>query len=119
MACLRVVSPESPAPSSPAAPSKSSKSLEKEKTCMCGSCGSDKLWVDWAAGDRVCTECGVVQEEHVREEGAEWKDFGEAEDLVKGAPSAARSGMVPVDETRYHGGLQPTTLSRQAFGGAY
>jgi transcription initiation factor TFIIIB Brf1 subunit/transcription initiation factor TFIIB len=46
----------------------------------------------------------------------EWKDFNDAEDIVKGGPAKSRSGLVAVDETRYIGGLQPTTLSKNAFG---
>jgi hypothetical protein len=46
----------------------------------------------------------------------EWKDFNEAEDIIKGLPSKSRSGLVAVDETKYIGGLQPTILSKEAFG---
>lgn len=83
---------------------------------VCRSCHSQNLRVDWAQGDRVCTDCGVVDEAHVLDDRPEWKDFGEAEDLVKGLPSGARSGLVVVDESKYLGGLQPTVLSKQVFG---
>jgi transcription initiation factor TFIIIB Brf1 subunit/transcription initiation factor TFIIB len=65
----------------------------------------------------VCTNCGVVGEERIPDDRPEWREFNDADDLAKGLPAAARCGMVPVDETRYLGGLQPTTLSSQVFGG--
>lgn len=83
----------------------------------CRFCGSYSLIVDWKQGDKVCTTCGVVAEERILEDRPEWKDFNEAEDLAKGAPKAARCGMVPVNESKYLGGLQPTTLSKVPFGG--
>jgi len=83
----------------------------------CRQCHSPSLITDWAAGDRVCTNCGVVDEEHLRDSRPEWREFNEADDLAKGLPSAARCGLVPVDETKYLGGLQPTTLSGTVFGG--
>ena len=81
----------------------------------CQHCHSTALRVDWKQGDRVCTNCGVVAEEHLIDEGPEWREFdNEAGD---GGKFVARTGFVPVDETRYIGGLQPTTLSKQPFGG--
>lgn len=89
---------------------------EMEDDRQCRHCMSHNFRVDWAQGDRVCTDCGVVDESHLLDDRPEWRDFGEAEDLVKGMPSGARSGLVAVDETRYLGGLQPTLLSKQPFG---
>ena len=83
----------------------------------CRACHTEALYTDWRQGDRVCTNCGVVAEGHLRDTRPEWKDFNEAEDLAKGLPSGARSGLVAVDESKYLGGLQPTTLSKHAFGG--
>ncbi|VEU42582.1 unnamed protein product [Pseudo-nitzschia multistriata] len=82
----------------------------------CAHCHSATIITDWKQGDRVCTTCGIVAEEKLMDDRPEWKNFSEAEDLVRGLPSGARSGLVPVDETRYVGGLQPTVLSRDAFG---
>jgi transcription initiation factor TFIIIB Brf1 subunit/transcription initiation factor TFIIB len=65
----------------------------------------------------VCTECGVVDEERLLDSLPEWREYGDAEDLAKGRPPPARSGLVPVDESLYVGGLQPTTLSRGVYGG--
>ena len=85
---------------------------------QCNNCHAvDQFYTDWAQGDRICTQCGVVDEEHLRETGPEWRDYNEVEDIVKGGPAVARCGMVPVDETKYVGGLQPTRLSSQCFGG--
>jgi transcription initiation factor TFIIIB Brf1 subunit/transcription initiation factor TFIIB len=87
---------------------------EEEERCR--NCHSVALVTDRAQGDRVCTSCGVVAEERMMDDRPEWKDFNEAEDIIKGMPSKARSGLVPVDETKYVGGLQPTILSKDAFG---
>jgi transcription initiation factor TFIIIB Brf1 subunit/transcription initiation factor TFIIB len=82
----------------------------------CRNCHSTSIRTDWQQGDRVCTSCGVVAEGRILDDHPEWKDFNDAEDIVKGLPSKSRSGLVPVDETRYIGGLQPTILSKTAFG---
>jgi transcription initiation factor TFIIIB Brf1 subunit/transcription initiation factor TFIIB len=87
-------------------------------TQRCRSCHSTALNTDWAQGDRVCTACGVVSEGHLVDDRPEWRDFNDDNDLAKGGRSGARSGLVAVDDTRYIGGLQPTTLSKQVFGGA-
>lgn len=84
---------------------------------QCHHCRSHSLVTDWAAGDRICTNCGVVGEERIPDDRPEWREFNDADDLAKGLPAAARCGMVPVDETRYLGGLQPTTLSLHVYGG--
>jgi TFIIB zinc-binding len=89
---------------------------ELEDDRRCHHCTSQNLRVDWSQGDRICTDCGVVNESHLLDDRPEWRDFCEAEDLVKGLPSGARSGLVVVDETRYPGGLQPTSLSKQPYG---
>jgi hypothetical protein len=83
----------------------------------CQACHATALYTDWPQGDRVCTNCGLVAQGHIVDTGPEWKDFNEADDLVKGLPSGARSGLVAVDESKYIGGLQPTTLSKHSFGG--
>lgn len=91
--------------------------VDEEEQENCRHCGSRALHVDWAQGDKVCMDCGVVSEEKLRETRPEWRDHNEAEDLAKGLPSASRSGLVPVDESRYLGGLQPTTMSKHPYGG--
>jgi len=88
---------------------------EEEQEC-CRACLSTAMIVDWKQGDRICTNCGVVADERLRDDRAEWKDFNEAEDLVKNRQNVARCGLVKVDETKYLGGLQPTRLSSQAYG---
>uniref|UniRef100_A0A7S3L342 TFIIB-type domain-containing protein n=1 Tax=Amphora coffeiformis TaxID=265554 RepID=A0A7S3L342_9STRA len=79
----------------------------------CRACFSTSIFTDWAAGDRVCTECGVVDQEHLLDERPEWREFDDE------APTApVRCGLVPNDEKQWIGGLQPTTLSKYVFGGA-
>ena len=92
-------------------------SIDEDDEERCLSCHSTALVTDWKQGDRVCTNCGVVAEARLMDDRPEWKDFNEAEDIIKGLPSKSRSGMVAVDETKYIGGLQPTILSKDAFGG--
>ena len=87
---------------------------EDEETCR--SCHSTAMVTDWSQGDKICTNCGVVAESRMMDDRPEWKDFNDAEDIIKGLPSKSRSGLVPVDETKYVGGLQPTILSKSAFG---
>ena len=82
----------------------------------CRSCHSKAIVTDWPQGDRVCTNCGVVAEGRIRDDRPEWRDFNDAEDIIKGGQAKARSGLVSVDETKYLGGLQPTILSKDAFG---
>lgn len=85
----------------------------------CPSCRApNSMRTDWAQGDRVCTSCGVVDDERLLDDRPDWKEFGEAEDIIKGLPSGARCGLVPVDESKYMGGLQPTGLSKRPFGAA-
>ena len=81
----------------------------------CRHCGSVALRTDWAQGDRICTQCGVVDAEKLLETRAEWREF--EEDAGDGGPAVARCGMVPVDESKYLGGLQPTNLSKVPYGG--
>jgi transcription initiation factor TFIIIB Brf1 subunit/transcription initiation factor TFIIB len=82
----------------------------------CRACQSTSLWTDWAQGDRVCTKCGVVDEARLLDDRPEWRDFNEADDLAKGAASMSRSGLVPTDESKYVGGLEPTRLSQHVYG---
>jgi transcription initiation factor TFIIIB Brf1 subunit/transcription initiation factor TFIIB len=94
----------------------SSPSDEVELALACRHCGSTALTTDWKAGDVICTHCGVVAEEHVRDLTGEWRDFQD-EDNSKGLASMQRCGMVATDERLFVGGLEPTTLSKQPFGG--
>jgi transcription initiation factor TFIIIB Brf1 subunit/transcription initiation factor TFIIB len=92
--------------------------MPQEQTQRCRSCQSDELYVDWSQGDRICTSCGVVDEGNLLDDRPEWREFNDDNDLAKNGKSGARSGLVVVDDARYLGGLQPTTLSKQVFGGS-
>mmetsp|Transcript_2732 Transcript_2732/g.4057 ORF Transcript_2732/g.4057 Transcript_2732/m.4057 type:complete len:579 (-) Transcript_2732:400-2136(-) len=91
-------------------------SFLEDEDHRCRHCQSQSLRVDWAQGDRVCTNCGVVDGQHVMDDRPEWKDFNDAEDIVKGLPSGSRCGLVKLDDQKYPGGLQPTSISKQVFG---
>ena len=91
---------------------------------VCRACRSIKsIRIDWSQGDRICTACGVVQEERILDMNPEWRDYGDNDDRCNGTDDLrfgsyrARSGMIPNNETKYIGGLQPTTLSRSAYNG--
>mmetsp|Transcript_20308 Transcript_20308/g.43947 ORF Transcript_20308/g.43947 Transcript_20308/m.43947 type:complete len:624 (-) Transcript_20308:405-2276(-) len=91
-----------------------------EESRRCRGCLSTDLRVDWSAGDRVCTSCGLVDEERLLEQGAEWREFDDADDIVRnafsGSGGAARCGLVPTNEQLWVGGLQPTSLSKHVVG---
>lgn len=78
---------------------------------QCRACNSTALYTDWSQGDRVCTSCGVVDEEHLVDRGPEWRDYQDDPDST-----AQRSGMVATNEDLYVGGLQPTLVSSYTFG---
>jgi transcription initiation factor TFIIIB Brf1 subunit/transcription initiation factor TFIIB len=79
----------------------------------CQSCQAYSLKTDWAQGDRVCTNCGVVDEGQLMDTRPEWMSYQDDD----GNADRARSGMQAVDESKYLGGLQPTTFSNYIFGG--
>ena len=91
---------------------------------MCRACRSvTSIRIDWSQGDRICTACGVVQEERICDRNPEWRDYGDRDDHNNnnndiGGCHRARSGMIPTDESKYIGGLQPTTLSRSVYQGS-
>ncbi|KAL7563204.1 hypothetical protein ACA910_014478 [Epithemia clementina (nom. ined.)] len=96
---------------------------DDDETRRCRGCSSTALRVDWAAGDRVCTNCGLVDEGHLLEERPEWRDFDDDNDLAKrmgggGGGASNRCGLVPNNEARWIGGLQPTSLSKYICGRA-
>jgi transcription initiation factor TFIIIB Brf1 subunit/transcription initiation factor TFIIB len=90
---------------------------EDDENICCRSCRLATLIVDWAQGDRICTYCGVVNDERLLDDRPEWRDYNDAGDEV--AKDKARCGLVHVDETRYFGGLQPTGLSKYIHGAPY
>lgn len=59
----------------------------------------------------------MVLDDHLRDENAEWRDFGTVEDIARGnvPGKRARCGDVPTDETRWVGGLMPTTVGREPY----
>jgi hypothetical protein len=89
---------------------------ESDTVAICHMCRAvASIRTEWAQGDRVCTSCGFVHAQHLMDSGPEWRDYGDNDDSGN-AGNRARSGMVATDETKYVGGLQPTTVSRYVFG---
>ena len=87
---------------------------------ICRACRCIKsIRIDWSQGDRICTACGVVQEERIVDRNPEWRDYGDRDDHQNADNSyrRARCGMIPNNEMKYIGGLQPTTLSRTVYNG--
>lgn len=70
------------------------------------------FYTDHAQGDVICTFCGVVQVESLLDTSPEWRDY--ADESTGNAK--ARCGMVPTDESRWVGGLEPTRLSAVPIG---
>ncbi len=66
---------------------------------MCSECGSMNLVRDMVAGELVCGECGLVIQENILDQGAEWKAFTYQEEL-----SRARAGG-PTKYSHYDKGL--------------
>jgi len=86
----------------------------------CSSCLSPiALYVDQSQGDVICTSCGVVHDSHLLDSRAEWREYKSSDDIAKNLPNAIRCGMVPSDDERYIGGMQPTTLSKYVYRGCY
>jgi transcription initiation factor TFIIB len=46
-----------------------------EETCSCPDCGSEHLSKDYARGELVCKDCGLVIDEDIIDHGPEWRAF--------------------------------------------
>mmetsp|Transcript_28315 Transcript_28315/g.60789 ORF Transcript_28315/g.60789 Transcript_28315/m.60789 type:complete len:804 (+) Transcript_28315:188-2599(+) len=84
------------------------------RSCPHCSAPSTSFHMDGMAGDLICTQCGAVLDEHLRDETAEWRDYNNLEDAARG--SRSRCGEL-VDESKYVGGLVPTKMSATVFAG--
>lgn len=71
----------------------------------------------------MCTSCGAVLDEHLRDEHAEWREYNNNNNndaADKNVASRARCGGGDgslVDEEKYVGGLMPTLLSNVPYSG--
>ena len=77
----------------------------------CRSCQTPTLYLDHAQGDTVCTSCGLVHSQHYRSSIPEWRDYSAIDPESAGRNGTARAGSV-IDESRWAGGLEPTSLGR-------
>ena len=75
--------------------------------------------MDGMAGDLICTQCGSVLDDHLRDPSADWRDYSAVnnEDACIGM-KRARCGDVSVDETKWVGGLMPTKVSSTVYHGS-
>ena len=71
---------------------------------------------DAASSDLVCTRCGAVLDDRLRDEGAEWRDYDRLTGEDAGGRGRARAGAdAVVDEARWVGGLAPSAVSAGVF----
>jgi transcription initiation factor TFIIIB Brf1 subunit/transcription initiation factor TFIIB len=49
-----------------------------ENDVKCGDCGSVHFVLDWSAGDKVCTGCGLVLEGHIIDDRPEWRNYADS-----------------------------------------
>ena len=76
--------------------------VPQDATCDCGR--PENVVVDHAAGDMICTDCGVVIESHLMDERPEWHGPGEDGARPDGRRAGPAGGLLP--------GLASTTLDR-------
>lgn len=63
---------------------------ELEGNARCPDCRSRRYFLDWSAGDKVCTGCGLVLEAHLIDDRPEWRNFSDtAEDKSRCGPGLA------------------------------
>ena len=77
----------------------------------CRYCQTPTLYLDHAQGDTICTSCGVVHSQHYKSAFPEWRDYTSIDPDAAGRNITARAGSA-VDESRWAGGLEPTSLGR-------
>ena len=65
----------------------------------CQECGSERIRVDYAKGEAVCMDCGlIVSEEEMFDSGKEWRSFDQGDE------DSARGGS-PMKYTKLNKGL--------------
>jgi transcription initiation factor TFIIIB Brf1 subunit/transcription initiation factor TFIIB len=72
---------------------------------------STSLYTDWAQGDVVCRNCGMVWDESMRDETSEWNVYQDTDASTRDYLQRT-AGPVRPDGT-----LEPTSLSLQCYGG--
>ncbi len=84
---------------------------EQVMTVRCPECGSTNLVMDTEMGEYVCGQCGLVLEEDIPNQGAEWRAFTAQERNAR-----ARAGT-PTKYTHYDKGLSTIIrVEKDAFG---
>jgi len=94
--------------------------LFDETPTYCRHClSTQRLYLDRSQGDIVCRDCGVVAESRIFDLGPEWLDYQNDSELDPNLTysTQARCSMVPVNESKYIGGLESTSLSTQPYRG--
>ncbi|MFX0121892.1 MAG: TFIIB-type zinc ribbon-containing protein, partial [Candidatus Hodarchaeota archaeon] len=73
-----------------------------ETVVGCSDCGTKDVIRDPVRGEVICTNCGLVLDSHMVDQGPEWRAFTSEE-----RDSRARTGG-PIDFTRHDKGLSTT-----------
>lgn len=74
----------------------------------CTDCKSDKLVWDWAAGDVVCTSCGLVVQERFIDDRVSFKDYGDYSPLETPVNKKILKGIDVVNANLFNGMLEET-----------
>ncbi|UCC58066.1 MAG: transcription initiation factor IIB [Candidatus Bathyarchaeum sp.] len=85
--------------------------LEQIVTFKCPECGSTNIIIDSEMGEYVCGRCGLVIQDHIPSQGAEWRAFTAQE-----RDARARAGT-PTKYSHYDKGLSTVIrIEKDAFG---
>ncbi len=69
--------------------------LEQGTWPRCKSCGSGRLLRQFEHGEVVCSDCGVVNEDHLIDHGQDWRSFDQESETKKARTGAPASVMLP------------------------
>lgn len=75
---------------------------ESNEFITCGECGSQETIVDPTRGERVCSECGLVIEEHIIDHGQEWRAYNSEEEGGRSRSGSPANAMIADYGMRTH-----------------
>jgi transcription initiation factor TFIIB len=70
---------------------------EPVKDATCAECGSTNIVHDTSRGEKICGDCGLVIEEHIIDQGPEWRAY-EAKDINKKARTGSPAHLMIHDK---------------------
>jgi transcription initiation factor TFIIB len=77
----------------------------------CPECGGNNIFTDFSRGERVCMDCGLVQDDRVMDRAAEWRSFTPQEEQKRSRVGAPLSLLRPDKGLTTEIGGQPGDLS--------